>query len=105
MAASFQAMISALQAFWEEQGCVIVQPYHTELGAGTSTPAPLLRVLGGEPWRAAYVEPSIRPDDGRYAENPYRFQEHYQYQVILKPAPDDGQELYLDSRRALRTPR
>ena len=79
MAASFQGMISALQAFWEEQGCVIVQPYHTEVGAGTSNPATLLRVLGSEPWRAAYVEPSIRPDDGRYAENPYRFQEHYQY--------------------------
>jgi glycyl-tRNA synthetase alpha chain len=104
MAASFQAMISALQAFWEEQGCVIVQPYHTELGAGTSNPATLLRVLGGEPWRAAYVEPSIRPDDGRYAENPYRFQEHYQYQVILKPAPDDVQEVYLDSLRAIGIP-
>ena len=81
MAATFQGMISALQAFWEEQGCVIVQPYHTEVGAGTSNPATFLRVLGPEPWRAAYVEPSIRPDDGRYGENPYRFQQHYQYQV------------------------
>ena len=101
MAASFQGMISALQAFWEEQGCVIVQPYHTEVGAGTSNPATLLRVLGPEPWRAAYVEPSIRPDDGRYAENPYRFQEHYQYQVILKPAPADVQDLYLASLQAI----
>ena len=104
MAATFQGMISALQAFWEEQGCVIVQPYHTEVGAGTSNPATLLRVLGPEPWRAAYVEPSIRPDDGRYAENPYRFQEHYQYQVILKPAPDDVQDMYLDSLRAIGIP-
>ena len=104
MAATFQGMISALQAFWEEQGCVIVQPYHTEVGAGTSNPATLLRVLGPEPWRAAYVEPSIRPDDGRYAENPYRFQQHYQYQVILKPAPDDVQDMYLDSLRAIGIP-
>ena len=71
---------------------MIIQPYHTEVGAGTSNPATLLRVLGPEPWRAAYVEPSIRPDDGRYGENPYRFQQHYQYQVILKPAPDDVQD-------------
>jgi len=104
MAATFQGMISALQSFWEEQGCVIVQPYHTEVGAGTSNPATLLRVLGPEPWRAVYVEPSIRPDDGRYAENPYRFQEHYQYQVILKPAPDDVQDVYLDSLRAIGIP-
>ena len=80
---------------------MIVQPYHTEVGAGTSNPATLLRVLGPEPWRAAYVEPSIRPDDGRYGENPYRLQQHHQFQVILKPAPDDAQELYLASLAAL----
>ena len=85
---TFQQMIAQLQAFWEAEGCAIMQPYHTELGAGTSNPATLLRVLGPRPWRTAYVEPSIRPDDGRYGENPYRFQQHYQYQVILKPAPD-----------------
>src|SRR5947207_12942099 len=101
MAATFQGMISALQAFWEEQGCVIVQPYHTEVGAGTSNPATLLRVLGPEPWRVAYVEPSIRPDDGRYGENPNRLQQHYQYQVILKPDPGHPQEIYLESLQAL----
>ncbi len=89
---TFQAMISALQSYWEEQGCTIMQPYHTEVGAGTSNPATFLRVLGPEPWRTGYVEPSIRPDDGRYGENPFRFQQFYQYQVILKPAPDDMQE-------------
>ena len=78
-----------------------MQPYHTEVGAGTSNPATLLRVLGPEPWRTAYVEPSIRPDDGRYGENPYRFQQHFQYQVILKPAPADVQDLYLGSLRAI----
>src|SRR5919198_252247 len=104
MAATFQGMISALQGFWEAQGCVIMQPYHTEVGAGTSNPATLLRVLGPQPWRTAYVEPSIRPDDGRYAENPFRFQQHYQYQVILKPAPADVQDIYLDSLRAIGIP-
>jgi tetrameric-type glycyl-tRNA synthetase alpha subunit len=78
-----------------------MQPYHTEVGAGTSNPATLLRVLGPRPWRTAYVEPSIRPDDGRYGENPYRFQQHYQYQVILKPAPDDSQDVYLRSLAAI----
>src|SRR5919205_3095827 len=78
-----------------------MQPYHTELGAGTSNPATLLRVLGPRPWRTAYVEPSIRPDDGRYGENPYRFQQHYQYQVILKPAPADSQDVYLRSLAAI----
>src|SRR3954465_2700349 len=99
--ATFQQTISQLQAFWEAEGCAIMQPYHTELGAGTSNPATLLRVLGPRPWRAAYVEPSIRPDDGRYGENPYRFQQHYQYQVILKPAPDDSQDVYLRSLAAV----
>ena len=100
-ATTFQSLISELQAFWEAEGCAIMQPYHTELGAGTSNPATLLRVLGPRPWRAAYVEPSIRPDDGRYGENPYRFQQHYQYQVILKPAPDDSQDVYLRSLAAI----
>jgi tetrameric-type glycyl-tRNA synthetase alpha subunit len=99
--ATFQQMITQLQAFWEAEGCAIMQPYHTELGAGTSNPATLLRVLGPRPWRTAYVEPSIRPDDGRYGENPYRFQQHTQYQVILKPAPDDSQDVYLRSLAAI----
>ena len=94
-------MIAQLQAFWEGEGCVVMQPYHTEVGAGTSNPATLLRVLGPRPWRVAYVEPSIRPDDGRYGENPYRFQQHYQYQVILKPAPADSQDVYLRSLAAI----
>ena len=98
---TFQQMIAQLQAFWETEGCTIMQPYHTEVGAGTSNPATLLRVLGPKPWRTAYVEPSIRPDDGRYGENPYRFQQHYQYQVILKPAPDDSQDVYLRSLAAI----
>src|SRR5580765_5167494 len=98
---TFQQMIVQLQAFWEAEGCAIMQPYHTEVGAGTSNPATLLRVLGPKPWRTAYVEPSIRPDDGRYGENPYRFHQHYQYQVILKPAPDDSQDVYLRSLAAI----
>jgi tetrameric-type glycyl-tRNA synthetase alpha subunit len=98
---TFQQTIVQLQAFWEGEGCTIMQPYHTEVGAGTSNPATLLRVLGPDPWRTAYVEPSIRPDDGRYGENPYRFQQHYQYQVILKPAPADSQEVYLRSLAAI----
>jgi len=98
---TFQETIAQLQAFWEGEGCTILQPYHTEVGAGTSNPATLLRVLGPRPWRTAYVEPSIRPDDGRYGENPYRFQQHYQYQVILKPAPADSQDVYLRSLAAI----
>ena len=98
---TYQDMISALQAFWQAEGCVIMQPYHTEVGAGTSNPATFLRVLGPRPWRTAYVEPSIRPDDGRYGENPYRFQQFFQYQVILKPAPDDVQDVYLRSLAAI----
>jgi glycyl-tRNA synthetase alpha chain len=101
MAHTFQGMISALQAYWEEQGCTIMQPYHTEVGAGTSNPATFLRVLGPKPWRTGYVEPSIRPDDGRYGESPFRFQQFYQYQVILKPAPADVQDLYLASLQAI----
>ncbi len=101
MAHTFQGMLSGLQAYWEEQGCTIMQPYHTEVGAGTSNPATFLRVLGTRPWRTAYVEPSIRPDDGRYGENPFRFQQFYQYQVILKPAPADIQDLYLASLQAI----
>ena len=98
---TFQGMISDLQRYWEEQGCTIMQPYHTEVGAGTSNPATFLRVLGPRPWRTGYVEPSIRPDDGRYGENPFRFQQFYQYQVILKPAPADVQDVYLESLRAI----
>jgi glycyl-tRNA synthetase alpha chain len=101
MAHTFQGMIAALQAYWEEQGCTIMQPYHTEVGAGTSNPATFLRVLGPRPWRTGYVEPSIRPDDGRYGESPFRFQQFYQYQVILKPAPADVQDLYLASLQAI----
>jgi glycyl-tRNA synthetase alpha chain len=101
MTRTYQGMLAALQAYWEEQGCTIMQPYHTEVGAGTSNPATFLRVLGPHPWRTGYVEPSIRPDDGRYGENPYRFQQFYQYQVILKPAPADIQDLYLASLQAI----
>jgi glycyl-tRNA synthetase alpha chain len=90
-----------LERFWAEQGCVIQQPYDIEVGAGTMNPATTLRSLGPEPWRVAYVEPSRRPTDGRYGENPNRLQHYYQYQVIIKPAPENIQELYLDSLRAL----
>src|SRR5579864_6817663 len=98
---SFQGFILALQRFWAEQGCVILQPYDMEMGAGTFHPATTLRALGPEPWNAAYVEPSRRPTDGRYGENPHRTQHYYQYQVILKPAPANSQDLYLDSLRAV----
>ncbi|NDJ62301.1 MAG: glycine--tRNA ligase subunit alpha [Chloroflexi bacterium] len=98
---TFQQIIIKLQEFWAAQGCVIWQPYNIQLGAGTGNPATLLRVLGPEPWRVAYVEPSIRPDDGRYGENPNRMQMFYQYQVILKPDPGNPQELYLQSLEAL----
>lgn len=90
-----------LERFWADQGCVIQQPYDIEVGAGTMNPATTLRVLGPEPWRVAYVEPSRRPTDGRYGENPNRLQHYYQYQVIVQPAPDDIQDIYLDSLRAL----
>jgi len=98
---SFQGLILALQRYWAEQGCVILQPYDIEIGAGTFHPATALRALGPEPWRAAYVQPSRRPTDGRYGENPNRLQHYYQLQVILKPAPADSQDLYLNSLAAL----
>jgi glycyl-tRNA synthetase alpha chain len=98
---SFQDLILALQQYWAQQGCVILQPYDLEVGAGTFHPATTLRALGPEPWRAAYVQPSRRPTDGRYGENPNRLQHYYQFQVILKPSPDDLQDLYLDSLRAI----
>src|SRR5215470_13183186 len=97
----FQDAIMALHHFWAEQGCLLWQPYNVQVGAGTGNPATLLRVLGPEPWRVAYVEPSVRPDDGRYGENPNRMQKYYQYQVILKPDPGNPQELYLKSLEAL----
>jgi len=99
--AYFQSIIMALQKYWAEKGCLIWQPYYTQVGAGTMNPATFLRVLGPEPWNVAYVEPSIRPDDGRYGDNPYRLQQHYQFQVILKPDPGNPQEIYLDSLRAI----
>jgi glycyl-tRNA synthetase len=98
---SFQQVILKLHDFWASQGCVIWEPYNVQVGAGTGNPATLLRVLGPEPWRVAYVEPSVRPDDGRYGENPNRMQKYYQYQVILKPDPGNPQELYLQSLEAL----
>jgi glycyl-tRNA synthetase alpha chain len=98
---SFQALILELQSFWAAQGCVILQPYDMEVGAGTFHPATTLRSLGKTPWRAAYVQPSRRPTDGRYGENPNRLQHYYQYQVILKPAPADSQGLYLESLKRL----
>jgi len=96
---TFQELILALEKFWSDRGCVIVQPYDLEVGAGTFNPATFLRVLGPEPWNVAYVEPSRRPTDGRYGENPNRLQHYYQYQVILKPSPPNAQELYLESLR------
>ena len=98
---NFQEMLAALQDYWAERGCVIMQPYHTELGAGTSNPATFLKAFGPDPWRAAYVEPVIRPSDGRYGENPFRFQHYFQYQVILKPAPEDVLDQYFGSLEAL----
>ena len=98
---TFQSIIITLEAFWADYGCLIWQPHNQQVGAGTMNPATALRVLGPEPWNVAYVEPSIRPDDGRYGENPNRLQQHYQYQVILQPDPGAPQELYLDSLMAL----
>jgi len=98
---TFQELLMTLERFWAERGCVIQQPYDIEVGAGTFNPATLLRVLGPEPWNVAYVEPSRRPTDGRYGENPNRLQHYYQYQVILKPSPKNIQDLYLDSLRVL----
>ncbi len=101
MAPGFQDVILRLHDFWSGQGCVLWNPHNVQVGAGTNNPATLLRVLGPEPWRVAYVEPSIRPDDGRYGDNPNRMQQFFQYQVILKPDPGNPQELYLESLRAL----
>jgi glycyl-tRNA synthetase alpha chain len=101
MALSFQDLILTLHQFWSKQGCVILQPYDMEVGAGTFHPATALRALGPKPWNAAYVQPSRRPKDGRYGENPNRLQHYYQYQVILKPSPDNIQELYLESLKAI----
>ena len=98
---NFQEIILTLQNYWAEQNCLIVQPYDVEKGAGTMNPMTFLRSIGPEPWNVAYVEPSRRPTDGRYGENPNRLYQHHQFQVILKPSPDNIQELYLDSLRAL----
>lgn len=100
-AVQFQSIIMKLQEFWAERDCLIWQPYYAQVGAGTMNPATFLRVLGPEPWKVAYVEPSIRPDDGRYGDNPNRLQQFYQFQVILKPDPGNPQEIYLDSLKAL----
>ncbi len=99
--ATFQDLILTLQNFWAKQGCLILQPYDMEVGAGTSHPATTLRALGPRPWKAAYVQPSRRPKDGRYGENPNRLQHYYQYQVVLKPSPEDVQEIYLQSLATL----
>jgi glycyl-tRNA synthetase alpha chain len=98
---TFQELLMTLERFFADRGCVIQQPYDIEVGAGTFNPATLLRALGPEPWNVAYVEPSRRPTDGRYGENPNRLHHYYQYQVIMKPSPKDIQEIYLDSLRAL----
>ncbi|MFO7818430.1 MAG: glycine--tRNA ligase subunit alpha, partial [Desulfovibrionales bacterium] len=98
---NFQDVILGLQNYWTSRGCVLQQPYDLEVGAGTFNPATFLRVLGPEPWKAAYVEPSRRPTDGRYGENPNRLQHYFQFQVILKPAPADIQDLYLQSLSAM----
>jgi glycyl-tRNA synthetase alpha chain len=98
---SFQQLIFELQRYWSELGCVIMQPYDMEMGAGTFHPATFLRAIGPEPWRAAYVQPCRRPTDGRYGENPNRLQHYYQFQVLLKPSPDNIQQLYLDSLKVI----
>jgi glycyl-tRNA synthetase alpha chain len=100
-APTFQDLILTLQNFWAKRGCLILQPYDVEMGAGTFHPATTLRALGPRPWRAAYVQPSRRPKDGRYGENPNRLQHYYQFQVILKPAPDDVLDMYLESVKAI----
>ncbi len=101
MALNFQDMIMSLQRYWGDQGCVILQPHDMEMGAGTFHPATTLRSLGPDAWRCAYVQPSRRPTDGRYGENPNRLQHYYQFQVVLKPSPDDVLDLYFDSLRAI----
>ena len=99
--ANYQEMIASLERYWADYGCVLMQPYHTELAAGTMNPATFLRSLGPDEWKTAYVEPVIRPTDGRYGENPFRFQHYFQYQVLLKPAPEDVLDLYFASLEAL----
>ncbi len=98
---TFQKLILSLQEYWSAQGCVLMQPYDMEVGAGTFHPATFLRAIGPENWQAAYVQPCRRPTDGRYGENPNRYQYYYQYQVVMKPSPDNFQDLYLDSLRHL----
>jgi glycyl-tRNA synthetase alpha chain len=98
---TFQDTIRALEGYWADYGCVLMQPYHTELAAGTMNPATFLRSLGSKPWKTGYVEPVIRPLDGRYGENPYRFQHYFQYQVVIKPAPEDVLDLYFGSLEAI----
>jgi glycyl-tRNA synthetase alpha chain len=100
-APTFQDTIRALEGYWADYGCVLMQPYHTELAAGTMNPATFLRSLGPRPWKTGYVEPVIRPLDGRYGENPYRFQHYFQYQVVIKPAPEDVLDLYFGSLEAI----
>jgi glycyl-tRNA synthetase alpha chain len=98
---TFQDTIRALEGYWADYGCVLMQPYHTEVAAGTMNPATFLRSLGSKPWKTGYVEPVIRPLDGRYGENPYRFQHYFQYQVVIKPAPEDVLDLYFGSLEAI----
>ncbi len=98
---TFQEIILNLQKYWADEGCVIMQPYDVEIGAGTFNPATFLKVLGGKAWKCAYVEPSRRPTDGRYGENPNRLQHYYQFQVIIKPSPEDSKTIYLNSLRSL----
>jgi glycyl-tRNA synthetase alpha chain len=100
-APTYQETITALERYWADYGCVLMQPYHTEIGAGTFNPATFLRCLGPKPWKTAYVEPSIRPSDGRYGENPFRFQHYFQYQVVLKPAPEDVLDVYFGSLESI----
>ena len=100
-APSFQELILRLQQYWAERGCVIAQPYDMQMGAGTFHPSTFLRAVGPEPWSSAYVQPSRRPTDGRYGDNPFRLQHYYQYQVVIKPSPDDLQDMYLGSLRAI----
>lgn len=101
MSDTFQNLILALQQYWSERGCALMQPYDLEMGAGTFHPATFLRAIGPENWKAAYVQPCRRPTDGRYGENPNRYQYYYQFQVVMKPSPENFQELYLDSLRVL----
>jgi glycyl-tRNA synthetase alpha chain len=100
-APTYQETIAALERYWADYGCILMQPYHTEVAAGTMNPATFLRCLGPQPWKTAYVEPSIRPLDGRYGENPFRFQHYFQYQVVLKPAPENVLDVYFGSLEAI----